>query len=118
MLAGRLEEAHAFAEQALDLAREHQERGHEAYALRLLGEIAAHHLPQTSTKPPTTTVRPSPGRRSWHAPAPGALSSWPGRLYQQVGASSLLPYPRLSLLRAMEMTFWLPRAEAELAKVA
>ena len=41
LLAGRLEEAHALAERALALAREHQERGHEAYALRLLGDIAA-----------------------------------------------------------------------------
>ena len=41
MLAGHLEEAHTFAERALALARGHQERGNEAYALRLLGEIAA-----------------------------------------------------------------------------
>src|SRR5437763_3291493 len=33
LLAGRLEEAHALAEAALAQAREHQERGHEAYAL-------------------------------------------------------------------------------------
>jgi tetratricopeptide (TPR) repeat protein len=45
LLAGELEEAHALAEQALTLAREHQERGHEAYALRLLGDIAAHREP-------------------------------------------------------------------------
>ena len=45
MLAGRLGEAHALAEQALVLAREHQERGHQAYALRLLGEIAARRDP-------------------------------------------------------------------------
>ena len=45
LLAGRLEEAHALAEQALTLARAHQERGHEAYALRLLGDIAAHRAP-------------------------------------------------------------------------
>ena len=41
MLAGRLEEAHALAEQALAHARAYQERSHQAYALRLLGEIAA-----------------------------------------------------------------------------
>ena len=35
----------ALAERALDLAREHQERGHQAYALRLLGEIAARREP-------------------------------------------------------------------------
>src|SRR5262245_16802864 len=41
LLAGRLEEAQACAEQAQALAREHQERGNQAYVLRLLGEIAA-----------------------------------------------------------------------------
>jgi tetratricopeptide (TPR) repeat protein len=46
--AGRLEEAHALAEQALTLACEHQERGNEAYALRLLGEIAARREPPES----------------------------------------------------------------------
>jgi hypothetical protein len=30
---------------ALELARTHRERGHQAYALRLLGDIAAHHEP-------------------------------------------------------------------------
>src|SRR5439155_172673 len=40
VLAGHLEEAHALAEGALTLARTHKERGHEAYALRLLGDIA------------------------------------------------------------------------------
>ena len=40
MLAERLEDAQALAERALSLTRQHQERGNEAYALRLLGEIA------------------------------------------------------------------------------
>ena len=48
VLAGRLEEAHALAERTLALAREHQERGHQAYALRLLGEIAARRDPPES----------------------------------------------------------------------
>ena len=39
---GSLEEAHTCAERALALAREHQERGNQAYALRFLGDIAAH----------------------------------------------------------------------------
>jgi predicted ATPase/class 3 adenylate cyclase len=37
--AGRPESAFPFAAQALDLAQEHRERGHEAHALRLLGSI-------------------------------------------------------------------------------
>ena len=41
MLAGRLEEAQSLAVRALALARAHRERGNEAYALHLLGEIAA-----------------------------------------------------------------------------
>jgi len=45
MQAGRLEEAHALAEHALALARAHQERGSQAYALRLLGDIAARREP-------------------------------------------------------------------------
>src|SRR4029450_4548421 len=40
LLAGGLEEAHALAERTLAYARAHQERGHQAYALRLLREIA------------------------------------------------------------------------------
>ncbi|MBI3455276.1 MAG: AAA family ATPase [Candidatus Rokubacteria bacterium] len=45
LLAGRMDEAIPLAEQALELAREHKERGHEAWALRLLGEITAHREP-------------------------------------------------------------------------
>ena len=45
VLAGRLEEAHALTEGVLAHARERQERGYQAYALRLLGEIAAQREP-------------------------------------------------------------------------
>ena len=45
LLAGRMQEAVQLAGRALDLARAHKERGHEAWALRLLGEIAAHQDP-------------------------------------------------------------------------
>ena len=64
LLAGRLEEAHALAERALALAREHQERGHQAYALRLLGEIAARREPRSASRPKPTTARPSPWPRN------------------------------------------------------
>ena len=45
LLAGRLDEVYTQAQRALAFARAHQERGHEAYALRLLGEIAAQREP-------------------------------------------------------------------------
>src|SRR5262249_34455350 len=46
LLAGRPEEASRVARHALELTRSHKERGNEARALRLLGEIAA------QTEPP------------------------------------------------------------------
>jgi len=42
LLAARVEEARACAQQALEFARAQQERGNEAYALHLLGEVATH----------------------------------------------------------------------------
>jgi predicted ATPase/class 3 adenylate cyclase len=49
-LAEQLEEALTVTERALALARKRAERGHEAYALRLLGDIAAHpDAPETET---------------------------------------------------------------------
>jgi tetratricopeptide (TPR) repeat protein len=39
LAAGRMSEADRLARQALDLARANDERGHEAWALRLLGEV-------------------------------------------------------------------------------
>src|SRR4029434_10232739 len=48
LLDGRLKEAHILAERALALAREHQERSNQAYALRLLGDIAMHRDPPES----------------------------------------------------------------------
>lgn len=41
-MAGRLAEAREQADRALTLARAHGERGNEAYALKLLGEIHGH----------------------------------------------------------------------------
>jgi tetratricopeptide (TPR) repeat protein len=42
LLAGQLDDARAAADRGLELTRERGERGHEAWALRLLGEIASH----------------------------------------------------------------------------
>src|SRR5262249_30628793 len=45
LLGGRLADAAHFGRKAYDLCQRHQERGNEAWALRLLGEIAAHAEP-------------------------------------------------------------------------
>ena len=45
LLEGRLDEALERAQQAVSLAQRHQERSHEAWSLRLLGEIASRRDP-------------------------------------------------------------------------
>jgi tetratricopeptide (TPR) repeat protein len=42
---GRTEEARELGRRALDLAQTNEERGHEAWILRLLGQIASRHVP-------------------------------------------------------------------------
>ena len=78
LLAGHMEEAQALAERALTLARTRQERGNEAYALHLLGDIAARREPSESALADSPLPPgPRPGRGAGHAPAPGALPPRP-----------------------------------------
>jgi tetratricopeptide (TPR) repeat protein len=77
MLAGRLEEAHALAARTLALARTYQERGHEAYAPRLLGEIAARReAPESALEKPTTGT-PSPWPTRWGCAPSRPIASVP-----------------------------------------
>jgi tetratricopeptide (TPR) repeat protein len=121
LLADRLEEAHALVERALALAREHQERGNEAYALRLLGEIAAHRIPleveqaeshyrQALTLAEELSMRPL--QAHCHRGL-GTLYATSGRQEQARAELSAA----IVLYRAMDMTFWLPQTEAALAQV-
>ena len=64
MLVGRMEEAHALAERGAGARPCVPERSHQAYALRLLGEIAARRRPRRPRQPKSTTDRPSPWLRS------------------------------------------------------
>jgi ATP/maltotriose-dependent transcriptional regulator MalT len=121
VLAGRLEEAHALAEQALAHARAHQERGHQAYALRLLGEIAARREPPERERAEAHyrqafALAEELGMR----PLQGHCYLGLGRLYGKVGRRQE-GHAELStavkLYRAMEMTSWLHEAEAALAQV-
>ena len=64
LLAGREADARAAAQRALGLARQHKERGHEAYTLRLLGEIAAREILLISERRKTTIAKLSPSLKS------------------------------------------------------
>jgi tetratricopeptide (TPR) repeat protein len=121
LLAGRLEEAHAMAERALAHARAHQERGNEAYALRLLGAIAARREPLTSEQAEAyyrqaLTLADDLGMRPLQAHCHRGL----GTLYvgtRQWEQARVALSAAIDLYRAMDMTFWLPQTEAALAQV-
>ena len=121
VLAGRLEEAHALAEHTLALTRRHQERGHEAYALRLRGDIAVRREPPECTQAASfyrqaLALAEELGMRPLQAHCHRGL----GMLYATTGqreqARAALS-SAIDLYRAMEMTFWLPQTEAALVQV-
>jgi tetratricopeptide (TPR) repeat protein len=121
LLAGRLEEAQSLAEQALTLACEHQERGHQAYALRLLGEIEARRgLPESAQAEAHSrqalALTEELGMRPLQAHCHRGLGSLYITTGQHEQARAALT-TAIALYRAMDMTFWLPQAEAALAQV-
>jgi len=61
LLAGRKEDAVALALRTLERSRTQKERGHQAYALRLLGEIAIQRHPPDVTHAETYYQSPSAG---------------------------------------------------------
>ena len=121
LLAGQEADARAAAQRALGLARRHKERGHEAYTLRLLGEIAAHkdrpdvrgaedHYHQT------LTLAEALGMRPLIAHCHVGL----GKLYRRSGDLQLAKKhlnDGVAMMREMEMGLWLEQAEAELKEL-
>jgi tetratricopeptide (TPR) repeat protein len=122
LLASRVEEAQAQAARALTLARERKERGIEAWALRLRGEIAAQAYPadveqvETHYREALVLAREL-GMRPLQAHCHLGL----GTLHQRVGhddrARAELALA-VEMYRAMEMSFWLAKAEMVAAQVA
>src|SRR5262245_15578849 len=121
MLAGHLEEAHTLAERTLALTRAHQERGHEAYALRLLGDVAVRREPPESASAEAhyqqaLTLANALGMRPLQAHCHLGLGMLYAKIEQREQTCAELS-AAIALYRAMDMTFWLPQAEAALAQV-
>jgi tetratricopeptide (TPR) repeat protein len=121
LLADRLEEAHALAERALTLAREHQERGNQAYAMRLFGDIAAHREPPESESAEThyrqaLALTDALGMRPLQAHCHRGLGMLYATAGQQEQAHTELS-TAIAMYHTMDMTFWLPETEAALAQV-
>ncbi len=79
LLAGRISDADRFAQHALDLSREHKERGHEAWVLRLLAEVAGRRDPPEAERAETfyhERPLPSPTSSACARSQPTATSAW------------------------------------------
>jgi tetratricopeptide (TPR) repeat protein len=121
LLAGREADAHAAAQRALGLARQHKEKGHEAYTLLLLGEIKAREDPLDIGKAENhyrqaLTLAEELGMRPLIAHCHVGL----GKLYRRIGnrqqAEEHLT-TATAMMREMEMGLWLEKAEAELKEL-
>jgi len=114
---GRVDDAVSFAAAALRLCRERKERGHEAWALRLLGEIALHRDPPdveagSEHYYQAMALADELGMRPLVAHCHLGL----GKLYLRIGkrqeAQEHLT-TAATMYREMDMQFWLEKAEAK-----
>jgi class 3 adenylate cyclase/tetratricopeptide (TPR) repeat protein len=119
-LAGRHDEAWQHARQALDLARQLKDRGDEVLALHQLGTVHAH------TDPPDVAqaeahyqqalaLAEELGMRPLVAHCHLGLGTLYAKIDQREQARAELS-TAIEMYRAMDMTFWLPQAEAALAQ--
>ncbi len=121
LMTGRLEEATVHARRALELSRTHRERGTEAWALRFLGDIALHGDPPQADQATThyqqaLALAEELGMRPLQAHCHRGLGMGYAKTGQQEQARAELS-TAIAMYRAMDMTFWLPQAEAALARV-
>jgi tetratricopeptide (TPR) repeat protein len=116
-----MEQAVTHAGRALELSLQYKERGHEAWTLRLLGETYSRHDPPTR-EPAEDYYRQALALAEELGMSPlqahcnlglGTLSLKLGRAQQARTELSAA----MALYRAMDMTFWLPQAEAALAQM-
>jgi tetratricopeptide (TPR) repeat protein len=121
LFAGRQAEAVALTARALTLARTHKERGNEAYVLQILGEIHVQRGPAAAEEAErhyrqALALADELGMRPLQAHCHRGLSTLYATIGQREQACAELS-TAMALYRAMDMTFWLPQAEATLARV-
>jgi tetratricopeptide (TPR) repeat protein len=121
LCAGRLDEACTQAQRALASSRAHQERGSEAYALQLLGEVAAQrHPPACEQARDYYRQALALAEELGMCPLQAHCHRGLGMLYVTAGQAEQARIELLiaiNLYRDMDMTFWLPQTEAALAQV-
>jgi tetratricopeptide (TPR) repeat protein len=122
LLADRWHDALPLAQRALDHARERQERGHQAYALRLLGDVAMRRDPPDVDLAAThyrqaLALAEELGMRPLQAHCHHGL----GTLYANTERPEMARTElaaAIALYRSMDMNFWLPQTKSALAQVS
>ena len=120
VLAGRPAEGLQAIRRALGLAREHKERGHEAWSLRILGEVplrselavpeAEENLQGALSLATELEMRPLMGHCRL------GLGRWYARIGRAADADEHLR-AGLALFRELDMRFWATQTEAALARL-
>jgi tetratricopeptide (TPR) repeat protein len=121
LLADQVENARTCADRAVTLARGRGERGYEAWALRLLGELAAHHArPDVATAATHYGAAMTLASELEMRPLVAHCHRGLGMLYAATGqrepAGTTLS-TAIAMYQSMDMTFWLPQTETALAQV-
>jgi tetratricopeptide (TPR) repeat protein len=121
LLDGQRDEAIQLAGRALEFARRQNELGIQGWVRRLLGEIAA------QGNPPEVELAEDHYRQALALaeelgmrPLVAHCHRGLGTLYAKIGrggSARVELSAAIELYRAMDMTFWLPQAEATLAQV-
>ncbi len=117
VLVGRIEEATTTVRQALQFAQETGERGHEAYALYLMGKIASCAVPVNVAAAETTYYHGlALAEELSMRPLVAHCHLGLGKLYRHPGKSQQAQdhvTTATAMYRDMGMTYWLEKVEAE-----
>ena len=118
LLSNRLEDALRMGKLALDSSREQKERGHETYALRLLGEITAQaDSPDIESAQGYYRLAMGLAEELGMRPLVARCHQGLGTLYRRAGSHSEAKThltAAIALFRAMGMQFWEEKAVAAL----
>jgi tetratricopeptide (TPR) repeat protein len=121
LLAGRPGDALALAGRSLALAREHGHRSSEAWALRILGEIASHHgHPDVAIAETHYGAALALASELGMRPLVAHCQLGLGTLYRRTGKREQAQEHHTTattLYREMDMQFWLEQAEAAMKEL-
>ncbi|HUG38733.1 MAG TPA: hypothetical protein VML54_17375 [Candidatus Limnocylindrales bacterium] len=118
---GRFDDAAQLGQRSLELARTHKQHGHEVYALRLLGDVAARR-DLSNAQEAAAHYRNALGLAQKLAMRPliAHCHLGLGSLYRATGQRQEA-HERLviagTMYREMDMPFWLDKAEAEMREL-